>query len=545
MGYVGILLGLCIAVVYVYLSVRFLFAAVVPALPVVVSGSAAVGLALSVGLTLHLLTGRDPGVRVLGPAEVVAGDLGGRSVPGLPARDPAWPQYFVAQAGLDLRRVAARVVLLVAGCWTQVNRRVVAIVPWGLLAWPLLGALYAALLALTTGAAVGLLAVGLVFAAVSVAALSSGLLLVGLLRGVDVVRQRRWRSHASCPRCFAVAGVPAFECPGCAELHRDLRPGMLGVLWRRCACGQVLPTTVLRAGAALVARCQVCPEHTALARGAAVATDIRVPVFGPPSAGKSQFVAAALAGLSDVAAGSATEVHATDERTARAYDETRAALRAAAGSIPKTQEATHPAPWTFTLRSGRRHALLHLFDAAGERYVDAAQNAQLGYLDGARTLVFILDPFSIRDLRARLGGDRRRLLTEAGAAEHDPEDAYNTTATRLREFGVATGRQRLAVVVTKADLLDGLPAAQPPQSGSAAVRGWLHHRGLDNLVTAAERDFGEVRYFLVSSVAGPDGTFDRATAPLTWILAGEGFGLSPVGASSGSASPGGTPPAAP
>ncbi|MGO1053088.1 hypothetical protein [Crossiella sp. CA198] len=60
------------------------------------------------------------------------------------------------------------------------------------------------------------------------------------------------------------------------------------------------------------------------------------------------------------------------------------------------------------------------------------------------------------------------------------------------------------------------------------VREWLIEAGLDNLVLAAERDFAEVRYYLVASVAGtaPDELLSP-TEPLLWLMSRSGLDLRP------------------
>ncbi len=164
--------------------------------------------------------------------------------------------------------------------------------------------------------------------------------------------------------------------------------------------------------------------------------------------------------------------------------------------------------------------MLHLFDAAGELFEDQQQNADLHYLDRARGLVFVLDPFSIPEVRVR--------MTAAGqgvpiAATADLEGAYQATVQRLRDHRVRTDRQRLAFVVSKADLLLGLSVATDldPARADECVPPWLGDVGADNLVLAAGRDFRQVRYFLVSSMTADPRVPDGALAPLRWLLAGD------------------------
>jgi hypothetical protein len=106
-----------------------------------------------------------------------------------------------------------------------------------------------------------------------------------------------------------------------------------------------------------------------------------------------------------------------------------------------------------------------------------------------------------------------------------PEQSYPITTQLLRDQGVDLASKPLAVAVVKADLLLGLPPAAGLRAGaqSAEVEGWLREKGLDNLVEGAGRDFGVVRYFLVSSLtAATDAkgtTLPTSPAqPLLWLL---------------------------
>ena len=201
------------------------------------------------------------------------------------------------------------------------------------------------------------------------------------------------------------------------------------------------------------------------------------------------------------------------------------------GDTVKTPAGELPPAVTVRYTAGRRRALLHLFDAAGEFYADRDDNIELEFLDHAQGLVFVVDPFSLPWVRDQLDGGGSALLAKANPAAEEPENVYRVTAKRLQDYGVRTRRQRLAVTVVKADLLAGLPLADGLTPENA--RGWLEQAGLDNLVLAAERDFREVRYFVVTSLTGLPADDPRSpAAPLAWLSAGAGLRLwaDPAGA---------------
>jgi len=130
----------------------------------------------------------------------------------------------------------------------------------------------------------------------------------------------------------------------------------------------------------------------------------------------------------------------------------------------------------------------------------------------------VLDPFSIGSVRDRMAGQNAPVFRLAHAAAGDPEIAYGEVVSRLRDSGVTADRQRLAIVVSKADLL-GVGGLELPED-SSAITDWLMAMGLHNLVLAARRDFAEVHFFAVASLAAADaGRSHDPGAPLRWLLA--------------------------
>lgn len=295
-------------------------------------------------------------------------------------------------------------------------------------------------------------------------------------------------------------------------------------MWRRCLCGAVLPTTVLRAAYRLQTSCPNC--LVPLRAGAAVHREIRLPVFGPVSAGKTRLVYAGLLALRDQAAATGASVEFTDEQSRRAFDHGVEIIRTGADTA-KTPAGQLPMAITAQVTTGaQRKALLHFFDAAGEFYIDRGDNSELLFLDHAQGLVFVVDPFSIPWVRDQLGGLSQVMLARANAALDDPEQVYHVTAGRLRDYGVRMSHQRLAIAVVKADLLGNLPPARDLRPHQ--VREWLQDAGLDNLVLAAERDFAEVRYFVVASVHGaPAGSPTSPANPFAWLITRAGLQLLP------------------
>jgi hypothetical protein len=256
-----------------------------------------------------------------------------------------------------------------------------------------------------------------------------------------------------------------------------------------------------------------------------VLTDIRIPVFGPVSAGKTRLVSAGLVAMRDRAAANGAAIEFVDEDSADVY-RTGAVVIETDGNTSKTAAGQLPTAITAQIRTGRRKATLHLFDAAGEFYTNRDDNADLEFLDHAQGLVFVVDPFSMQWVTDQFGGTYTPRVTAANPAANNPEEVYQITVRRLRDYRIDTTRQNLAIAVVKADLLAGTEPAVDLTPDT--VRDWLDRAGLDNLVLSAERDFAEVRYFLVASVRTRAETATMSpAAPFFWLVEKAGVGVLP------------------
>lgn len=445
--------------------------------------------------------------------------------PGTFAPDIAWPWYFASQVRADVKKVRGETYGFYRKLWTWPRATFFEqhgphLLWWAVFPVPL--AVFSFLI--TLGA--GMLACFALFVAVVACCWLTALVGFGVgfvvLRGVDATWTRMRDADASCPRCYHVSPRPAYKCPGCSTLHRDIRPGRLGVVARRCACGALMPTTVVRAAWRLTAVCQRCEEP--LRQGAAAVRDIRIPIFGDVSAGKTRFLYSALDSMMATGAQSDLEITFPDGES---HEQAKLALELIRSSreIPKTSEEL---PRAFSLRigSGATSTLVHLFDAAGERYRNASSHDDMGFLETAHGLVYVLDPFAIGPVRDRLTGHSAAALRLAHAATRDPESAYGEVVSRLRGGGVRPESQRLAVVVSKVDILADCGMEYPTESKQ--ISQWLFDSGLHNLVLAASAEFADVRYFAVASQATGETTpFTDSGSPLRWLLRGRGVRLPP------------------
>ena len=426
--------------------------------------------------------------------------------------DLAWPCYPLRQVRADLAR-----------SWDEQGTRYGKLWNWpfGLFVWIVFFPIsLAAVLCLAVAGLSALVFAGLfslvMWGCAGVAAAASGGTTL-LLRGAEGAWHARVRGEASCPRCYHVTPRPAYRCPRCSRLHRDVRPGRLGLFARRCACGQLLPTMVLRAAWRMQAVCQKCEEP--LRPGAAALRDVRIPIFGDTSAGKTRFMYAGLDSLVDATTRADIPLGFPDEESQNHATVALDLVRSGQNTVKTSQVL--PTALTCRVGVGLGGTLVHLFDAAGEYYRDGQRHDSLGFLDHGHGLVYVLDPFSIGPVRNRMAGQNVSL---AHAATGDPETAYGEVVTRLRDSGVEAADQRLAVVVSKADLMSQGGIELPDESDTIAD--WLMEVGMHNLVLSARREFAEARFFAVASLAASQTRRSRDPGvPLRWLLVSRGVRL--------------------
>ena len=342
------------------------------------------------------------------------------------------------------------------------------------------------------------------------------------MRAAEARRRKARYAQAACMECLHVTQWPAYLCPSCGERHHDVNPGNLGTFTRRCACGASFPTLASKAAWKTTAACKRCQKT--LPEGAGAVRDIRIPVFGDANAGKTRFLYASLNSLLAEADHAGVPVTFPDQAVGLDVRRGRELIKAGRNT---TKTSSGGVAITFRLREGRESDLIHMFDAAGEDYSEAEKYEKLRFLDDSQGLAYVLDPFSIPAVREQLGSQQGAVLAAAQAAHNDPDLAYGEVISRLRNGGVPVSAQRLAVVISKADLLRKAGLDIPAES--AAIEDWLVKTGQQNLVLAMDREFAEVRYFAVASLDVDASLPDDPGVPLRWLLAVHGVRL-PAGA---------------
>jgi hypothetical protein len=448
-----------------------------------------------------------------------------------PGAEPAHRQYLFGPAQNDLRRALSglrtglesefRVAsAAIWGRWWEAGqgRRVVGLLRiYGLLLGTLIGVV------LVTAVTAVQILVAAVFAA-------AALLVILGLRLLDAGLLRIRRIRMTCPGCYRRIGYPAYRCPSCGALHRDVRPGRYGVLSRRCQCDQqILPTLLLLGSHRLTAFCPHPGCGVQLADSSGTSAEVLLPIVGGQNVGKTRLLTVIVKVLQDNAGHDGSTVAFADQTSSRRIDLLQPAVLAGEATRPTPPEQpraysmylTPPQPRAKPrarlIQPRSRPKLIHLYDTAGEKFYESDVLAQLSYLGPSKTFLFVIDPLSIDQIWTGL--DRRTQdRLRAVSARRSPEFVFQQVLDNVERMAVDPKRARLAVALSKADLLP-VAGIRSPGPGSAAVEQWLDEAGLDNLVRTIHHAFGEVRFFHTSAMLADDGTAAGVPELVDWLLA--------------------------
>lgn len=421
---------------------------------------------------------------------------------------PAWESYFHAQCGTDREHLRERV----WGARKAIGEKIGRVVTPG---WFLLAPIPLLAIVLLVSSWVFLAIFTVVFTVVNLllylVGSASWWAVMGVLRLLDWIWRKSRGNEVSCPACYLITARPTHACPACDEVHADVRSGRHGLAYRRCRCMELFPITPTRASWHARGVCTRCGE--ALARGATGLREVRVALIGDHHAGKTHLLATALGALRRAAgSGSRHFSFADDPSQERVEDvlreiEADRPLDATDGELPQAVSCQMGG-----ILSG---TLLHAYDTGAVRFHDHSGHDDMLYLGDAHGLVFVVDPFAVPSLRKELmDAQPARVLLEGHPSHGNPEELYGAVVSRIKAAGHRTKAQRLAVVVSKADLL-GRAGVQVPET-STGISSWLYRYGQHNMVTAAEREFAQIRYFAAGGNGQVGGPHDPSLA-LRWL----------------------------
>ena len=273
-----------------------------------------------------------------------------------------------------------------------------------------------------------------------------------------------------CKHCHAKVDLPVYECPNCHARHMNLLPGArYGIFYRKCStpgCGQKIPVLRITGKKKLPSFCRGC--------GAALSTDDFVPVtiafLGGPSVGKTMlFNALATDSLESVIAGHSWKMMVKDEEK------------------DKIKQMKNWVDCGITPRTTQDHAA----------------NLRIHrYYDNLKGVVWVVDPFTLDDVRRRLCG-REAEFESAKAGALPPEECLERWLIGMeKDFSGVVKDSVCAVVITKTDV-PCLSETTGLRMGDddAACRKFLSACECDSLVNTIDRTFTKVRFYIDSRLS--------------------------------------------
>jgi len=446
--------------------------------------------------------------------------------------EPAYQHYLFEQAMRDLRHAGAATVTEGMAVAKQSSRHIT--LTWftrpprdtratrTLFGLVLLAGLYGGL----AGGAV--LVAGLLL----LQALAVGVLLaVGLavaygLRGVDTVLLRLRGVRILCPSCGSRIVYPSYNCPGCGTRHHDVRPGRYGVARRVCACHHRMPTLLLLGSHRMTAYCPFPGCGEPLVEGTGTARELVLPLFGAGNAGKTRLMAVMVRALLEMSGKRGPAATFADADTERRYRQIEPALIAG----DPTRQNLKKAPRAYSLyvkpAAGSRR-LVHVFDPSGEYFNETERLQELRYMKAAETFLFVVDPLSIDMFWDALPGSEQDRLKELRATG-SPSFVFEQTLHNVEQMGVAPKRVRLAVAISKTDLLTDEVAGEL-SADSDSIAHWLECLGLANMVRAMRHAFGDIRFFRTTAMLCGEQIDSSVENLLEWALSTGGGRLRGTG----------------
>lgn len=306
-----------------------------------------------------------------------------------------------------------------------------------------------------------------------------------------------FRSISSrCLNCKRIAVVPVFECTNCGMKHKKLTPGPYGVLKRKCACGEQLPTTFFNGRSKLQASCPYCDVEMA----ASDAHQFGIQLVGGMSAGKTTFLASFWHYYLKASKG------VPGLETKRIPDEAFADLeywynRGLSVSTAETNANMYSVIHRLPEKTPLQFAF---YDIAGEAFSRLDENIQQQQFQYCEGVIFVIDP-----------------TAPIGLTEDSLVGFLNTFKALKGKASTKLSTLPVAVIISKADLFKkeiGLVKIKTEHTKNGATyadaegntsldltrdgvcRSFLDDHGFTNVVNLLDSEFKTTDVFPVSAI---------------------------------------------
>lgn len=324
------------------------------------------------------------------------------------------------------------------------------------------------------------------------------------------------RDIASCQTCGErVRPYPVYLCPRCHSAHRDIRPGRYGVMRRVCRCGAHFPTLIVLGASRLEAQGPSCGHR--LPRGIGSAPELVWAFTGSVNTGKTRLVYNITQHLQELVDDAGDKLEFIGE-TERRLGEIENSIERTGDTRP-TPPAAQTAGYGLRLLLSGAQRVLYLFDPAGELNYSSTRGLAQRHLPQTRALVLVIDPLAVEGFWAKLPPIDRQFLSRYRSDARTDTIAFENTCECLRGLGARTAKMPLAIVLSRADLLDRTSVTD--RWRDIDPRTWLSDPDwldMGNVLRYADMNFREVRVFRTAAPPA-DGSADPGLRELTgWLL---------------------------
>jgi GTPase SAR1 family protein len=355
----------------------------------------------------------------------------------------------------------------------------------------------------------------------------------------------------SCRECKAKFMYPIYVCPNCGEKHDHLTASVYGAFKRTCNCGEKLPTSILNFKNKRSDLEAHCPHCASVGRETPLSDrqsrPVCIPVVGGPSVGKSAFITAyANLFIDSISVDKGVDIEFYDDSVGSDFTTKKGFYRA--GQIIKTAvqtDLTRASSIAFSFfvkhQSMNPPRLVHIYDIAGESFIDGANEVQKQY-DYCNGIILLIDPFSIPNVMARFG--TKLNSTDLGGTSSASIDSMMENFILTLEHTTGLSKSKilntpLAVVLNKTDeadldLLIGDSAVARAMANNPEVftdsfdtmdylcREFLRKVDMNDVLAHIQQNFKRTRFFAVSAIGHTlnQGRYNpRNVAPvLDWIF---------------------------
>ncbi len=284
---------------------------------------------------------------------------------------------------------------------------------------------------------------------------------------------------------------------------------------------------------------------------------LRFSILGVTGAGKTNFLTTMLHELREYI-GSPWVIAPMDQETTSTYQHYNETIYTKRSPAPVTTPGTPPMPQQWKIKDRNKMSAtristysLTIFDGAGEdcAHIDPAISR---YINGSKTLIILIDPLSLPNVRRTVDANVVNWSTTAKHGSNASTDMVNQLADYIRaSCGMSSNKlidRNVAVVFTKIDAVaksfgNATVMQSSPHMAAkgfvktdadavhAEIRDWLIGVGESSFLDAIDTNFrkGKVRFFGVSSFGQPPLSSGKLGAvvphrvldPLLWALSVE------------------------